>query len=409
MWTFLLGVTFGLLASTRSEQLQVNFRGCSFKGVFLVEGANRHSLNFDMAQKVCLQLDSIMATLDQLREAFDIDMETCRYGWTSNMSTAILRHTAHENCALNMTGFITNPRTAEELYDTYCYDDKAASAKDCTKAFKSPAYVPSAAPASPQPQAPTTADDLEDTTPKARTEDASGGEGGDTTVSPGEDAVGDVIEFTPTVTTPLTEVSDRDDSDAFTEVTFVETNPFGERENSSVGSTFTPGQYDQPAGSGMMPTHYEEETVTPMAPDGEPEETHLPTETNQHETIGSVADDEVPKQQPNDRLDQGQQESSSSNWLVILLVIVAVAAILLVCAAVVKRKSWCGKQQTLMITSKDGGEGNGAAASASSSHAQEREQEMVTLMNKEKIQENGNTEEFTVITLEESPDKEQLA
>lgn len=71
--------------------------------------------------------------------------------------------------------------------------------------------------------------------------------------------------------------------------------------------------------------------------------------------------------------------------------------------------SWCGKQQTLMITSKDSGEGNGAAASASSSHAQEREQEMVTLMNKEKIQENGNTEEFTVITLEESPDKEQLA
>lgn len=71
--------------------------------------------------------------------------------------------------------------------------------------------------------------------------------------------------------------------------------------------------------------------------------------------------------------------------------------------------SWCGKQQTLMITSKDGSEGNGAASSVASSRAQEREQEMVTLMNKEKIQENGNTEEFTVITLEESPDKEQLA
>lgn len=68
---------------------------------------------------------------------------------------------------------------------------------------------------------------------------------------------------------------------------------------------------------------------------------------------------------------------------------------------------WCGKQQTLMITSKEAGEGNGAAAA--SSRAQERDQEMVTLMNKEKIQENGNTEEFTVITLEESPDKAQLA
>lgn len=62
-----------------------------------------------------------------------------------------------------------------------------------------------------------------------------------------------------------------------------------------------------------------------------------------------------------------------------------------------------------MITSKDGGEGNGATALASSSQAQEREQEMVTLMNKEKIQENGNTEEFTVIKLEETADKDQLA
>lgn len=59
-----------------------------------------------------------------------------------------------------------------------------------------------------------------------------------------------------------------------------------------------------------------------------------------------------------------------------------------------------------MITSKES-EGNGTAGTAaSSSQAQEREQEMVTLMNKEKIQENGNTEEFTVIKLEETPDKE---
>lgn len=62
-----------------------------------------------------------------------------------------------------------------------------------------------------------------------------------------------------------------------------------------------------------------------------------------------------------------------------------------------------------MITSKSSSEGNGAAASAASPQAQEREQEMVTLMNKEKIQENGNTEEFTVITLEESPEKNQQA
>lgn len=58
-----------------------------------------------------------------------------------------------------------------------------------------------------------------------------------------------------------------------------------------------------------------------------------------------------------------------------------------------------------MITPKST-EGNGTAA-ATSAQAQEREQEMVTLMNKEKIQENGNTEEFTVITLDESPEKNE--
>lgn len=70
---------------------------------------------------------------------------------------------------------------------------------------------------------------------------------------------------------------------------------------------------------------------------------------------------------------------------------------------------WCGKHQTLMIT-KDGGEGNGAAAGAGAgSRAEEREQEMVTLMHKENIQENGKKEEFTVIALEESPEKAELA
>lgn len=75
----------------------------------------------------------------------------------------------------------------------------------------------------------------------------------------------------------------------------------------------------------------------------------------------------------------------------------------------VHRHRGCGRSKTLNINSKGISEGNGAAPSVASSKAQEREQEMVTLMNKEKIQENGNTEEFTVITLEESPEKNQQA
>lgn len=54
-----------------------------------------------------------------------VTLRLLRYGWTSNMSTAILRHSPHENCAQNLTGLITSSSAlAEDTFDAYCYDDK---------------------------------------------------------------------------------------------------------------------------------------------------------------------------------------------------------------------------------------------------------------------------------------------
>ncbi|XP_017555576.1 CD44 antigen [Pygocentrus nattereri] len=423
MWIVLcLGLTFGLLASSWAGSTQeVKVRGCSHRGVYYVQGNDRHSLDFTEAQKLCELLGASLANATQMVTAYGTGLEICRYGWINDGSISIVRQRANVLCRANQTGVIIFKPT-NGTYDAFCYDDTDMSDKNCTLAINLESTVD---PIPPKPKevtiVPTTTAN-EGNHEESTTEDSTAGDQ-DTlfsnTTSPTEPL--DIEKLAP-VTSP-SEHKEEGETQTTQFSTLLETfTPVGNTEDLTTNS---PSQTDPHTQQTMM-----EERPTASVPaldttgsgmgelftktTGESRNTEYISDSTTASDTGdhfgtSIDTAEDVHEGKMNAPPEDKSNSGSSDWLIIVGVIVAVAAIILICAAVATRKRWCGKHQTLMITSKSSSEGNGTAAAASSSRAQEREQEMVTLMHKEKIQENGNTEEFTVITLEESPEKNQQA
>ncbi|KAA0724115.1 hypothetical protein E1301_Tti019637 [Triplophysa tibetana] len=121
MWIIFLAPFFAFLPSSRSQNLAVRSRSCSYVGVFHVEGTQRYNLTFEEAKSLCKHLSASLAKLEEVQKAYDAGLQTCRYGWIDDGRSVILRHNAHKSCASNQTGIRILNRNHS---DAFCYDAK---------------------------------------------------------------------------------------------------------------------------------------------------------------------------------------------------------------------------------------------------------------------------------------------
>ncbi|XP_060770981.1 CD44 antigen [Neoarius graeffei] len=419
MWILLLGLTSGLIASSwASPGQKVKVRDCSYKGVFHIQGNDRYTLDFDTAQKLCEELGTTLASNEQMTVAHGVGLETCRYGWVSSGNITIPRHVANSLCAQNMTGVITLV-PLDSYYDAYCYDQTDISEKNCIFEIKNLESDPEQLQTTEDTESP----DLNHTEIPSNlsTTEVLLELHANSTITAVTELIHTTEKMNPTSSSSQNEHNVLVDMlDQTTQLPTKTTEPAGDDDD--VLNTESPISSLDSNGSGIGETTHitTSEPLTNQSGDSKDTIKDQVPEDTFETTIAPTTKDESPDQSsdPKGRIGSGfiasppEKEASSDSikdWLVILIVVVAIASIILVGALVATRNRLCGRSQTLIITSKSSSEGNGTAASAASPQAQEREQEMVTLMNKEKVQENGNTEEFTVITLEESPEKNQQA
>lgn len=128
MWTLLLVVfATGSPALLQAAPVQGSSGRCSFASVFHAEGTSRSSLTFQQALELCQSLGYKLATQEQVNEAYNKGLGTCRYGWIDGQNVMFLPHVNGPNCDSSSTEITFRPEAADYLSDVYCFNPSDAS------------------------------------------------------------------------------------------------------------------------------------------------------------------------------------------------------------------------------------------------------------------------------------------
>ncbi|XP_061819978.1 lymphatic vessel endothelial hyaluronic acid receptor 1a [Nerophis lumbriciformis] len=120
--------------STEVKEIKLRvFPAKSIAGVFQVTNLNEldqpeYAFNITEARDLCTTLGVNIASKDQVMEALEGGLETCRFGWIDEHFVVIPRVKALSNCGQNQTGLVQWRAALTKKFDVFCFNetDKAA-------------------------------------------------------------------------------------------------------------------------------------------------------------------------------------------------------------------------------------------------------------------------------------------